>query len=84
LAKTSVMENAIDSIVEAEIVIPTEDDERAEALSKATSTSSADFMFAAACVLLAIGFVLYVLDLDVLFETRSEGTDHGARMETEL
>jgi len=67
LAKTSVVENAIDSIVEAEIVVPTEDDERRQARNRATSSRFAESTSVCTIVLFVIGICLYATnELDLL------------------
>ena len=67
LARTSVVENAIDSIVEAEIVVPTEDDERRQAHKRATSSRFAEFTSVCTLVLFVIGVCLYATnELDLL------------------
>jgi len=60
LAKTSVVENAIDSIVEAEIVIPTERDEMARAYRRAAASRIATGLNAVAAALCGAGVLVYV------------------------
>tara|TARA_B100001175_G_scaffold305176_1_gene302002 strand:+ start:1809 stop:2264 length:456 start_codon:yes stop_codon:yes gene_type:complete len=63
LAKTAVIENALDGSVEAEIVVPREDDERASARRRARSTRAAAFLWVVARALLLVGVALYVTEL---------------------
>ena len=62
LATTSVLENALDSIIEAEIVIPTIEDERLQATRWASDGRVLGYARAVSVVLLVIGTLLYLMD----------------------
>lgn len=62
LAKTSVVENALDGSVEAEIVVPSEEDEVVQARMRALSTRLAELSWMLAVVLLLVGVSLYVTE----------------------
>jgi hypothetical protein len=71
LAKTAVVENQLDGSVEAQIVVPREEDERTYARQRAMSSRCAEFLHAAVIVLLLVGLVLYINDVYLIHEVDS-------------
>lgn len=63
LAKTTVVENHLDGSVEAQIIVPREEDERRYARHKASSSRCAGFLHTAVFVLFFVGVVLYIKDV---------------------
>jgi hypothetical protein len=63
LAKTSVIESALDGSVEAQIVVPRERDERAHAMRRAERLRCASFLRMVSLLLLAGALALYVRDV---------------------
>ena len=63
LANTSVIDNALDGSVEAEIIVPREQDEVMRAKGRAKSSRLAEFSWMMAVVLFVVGISLHLLDL---------------------
>ena len=63
LARTSVIENALDGSVEAQIVVPQEADEQAQARRRAESLRCAGFLRMVTLLLLAGALALYARDV---------------------
>lgn len=62
LSCTSVVQNAIDGVCEAEIVVPTEKDESNRAFMRAENCRTSKFMTACVVFLLFVGLALHVFD----------------------
>ena len=83
LAKTAVVENQLDGSVEAQIVVPREEDERTYARQRASSSRCAEFLNAAVLVLLLVGAALYFKDVYLhKVYSATNGTADGAHSST--
>lgn len=63
LAETSVMENAIDGSLQAEIKVPREEDEFRQAQRRASASAFSKASLAVALLFLALGCALYAAEL---------------------